>query len=82
MKTNINDTKVNALDILSSIELKEFDWIEDGSHEEIGMIAQQLQTVAPDLVFEDEQTGKLSIKTIKLIPYLIKAIQELSTNNY
>ena len=81
LKTNINDTKVNALDTLSNIELKEFDWIEDGSHEAIGMIAQQLQTVAPDLVFEDSQTGKLSIKTIKLIPYLIKAIQELSVKN-
>ncbi len=79
LKTNINDTKINAIDVLSNIELKEFDWIEDGSHEDIGMIAQQLRTVAPDLVFEDNETGKLSIKTIKLIPYLIKAIQELST---
>lgn len=77
LKTNIDDTKVDALDFISNIEMKEFDWIETGEHEDIGMIAQQLQTIAPDLVYEDKATGKLSIETTKFIPYLIKAIQEL-----
>ena len=78
MKTNIEDTKVDAIDIVNQIELKSFDWITTNKHEEIGMIAQQLQEVLPDSVYEDESTTKLSIQPIKLIPYLIKAIQELS----
>ena len=78
LKTNIQDTQVSAIDKINQIEMKEFDWIEDGSHEEIGMIAQQLQCIIPDLVYEDPSTSKLSIKTNKLIPYLVKAIQELT----
>ena len=78
MKTNIDDTSVNAVDILNQIEMKSFDWITDNKHEDIGIIAQQLQEVLPDLVYEDKTTTKLSIQPIKFIPYLIKAIQELS----
>lgn len=80
LKTNIQDTTIDALSVINQIEMKEFDWIESGKHENIGMIAQQLQTIAPDLVTEDSLTGKLSIKTNKFIPYLIKAIQQLSKN--
>ena len=78
MKTNIVDTNVNAIDILNQVEMKSFDWRIDNKHEDIGIIAQQLQEVLPDLVYEDELTTKLSIQPIKFIPYLIKAIQELS----
>ena len=78
MKTNIADTDVNAIDILNKVEMKSFDWRTDNKHEDIGIIAQQLQEVLPDLVYEDELTTKLSIQPIKFIPYLIKAIQELS----
>lgn len=78
MKTNITDTDVNAVDILNQIEMIKFDWRTDDKHEDIGIIAQQLQEVLPDLVYEDELTTKLSIQPIKFIPYLIKAIQELS----
>jgi hypothetical protein len=78
MKTNIEDTQVNAIDIINQVEMKSFDWRADNKHEDIGIIAQQLQEVLPDLVYEDELTTKLSIQPIKFIPYLIKAIQELS----
>lgn len=80
LKTNIQNTQVNALSKINQIEMKEFDWIENGAHEDIGIIAQQLQHIVPDLVYEDTATGKLSIKMNKFIPYLIKAIQELSGN--
>ena len=77
LKTNITDSQVHALSKLNQIELKGFDWIETGLHEEIGMIAQQLQPILPELVYEDSATGQLSIKTNLFIPYLIKAVQEL-----
>lgn len=78
LKTNIQDTSIDALDLINQIEMKSFDWIENGEHEDIGFIAQQLQNIVPDLVCEDSATTKLSIKTTKFIPYIIKAIQEIS----
>lgn len=78
LKKNIVDTEVNALSVINQISLKSFDWIENDSHEDIGIIAQQLQEVLPDLVVEDAETGKLSITLVKFIPYILKAIQELS----
>lgn len=80
LKRNIVPTKVNALNLINNIELKEYDWIDSGTHEEIGIIAQQLKELVPDLIDENAETGCLSIKTIKLIPYLIKAIQEISNH--
>ena len=77
LKSNIEDTGINALDIIKGIELKAFDWIESGKHEDIGFIAQQVQEILPDVVDENAETGRLSVKSDKLIPYLIKAIQEL-----
>lgn len=78
LKTNIQDTQIDALSAINQIEMKEFDWLESGEHEDIGIIAQQLQTILPDLVHKDSITDQLSIKTNKFIPYLIKAIQELT----
>lgn len=77
-KTNIEATEIEAIPLLSKIDLKKFDWIESGEHCDIGMIAQQLQEVLPALVDENKETGRLSIKSDKFIPYLIKAIQELT----
>lgn len=77
LKKNIKDTNVKALDMLNQIELKEYDWIETGEHEPIGMIAQQLREIEENLVVENSDDGHLSIKETKLIPYLIKAVQEL-----
>ena len=81
LKTNIVDTQIDALNVLSKIDLKSFDWIDSGEHIEVGIIAQQLQEIEPRLVHVNERTGLLSIKTDKLIPYIIKAIQELSKNH-
>lgn len=81
MKKDIAPTKVNALQILNALDLKEFKWVQDDGFEPIGIIAQQLQKVAPELVAE-ELDGHLSIKTTKFIFYVIKAIQELSGDGY
>ena len=80
LKTNIADVSLNALSILNKIELKSYDWIESGDTVDIGIIAQQLNEIAPNLVSQNNKTGALSIKTFELIMYLIKAVQELSKN--
>lgn len=84
LKENIHPTKVNALDTLNQIEMVEFNWMKDGKFEKIGAIAQQVENVDESLVvqhFEDKDTPTdyLRINYFDTIPYLIKAIQELST---
>ena len=64
----------------------EFSWKKDGKFEKIGAIAQQVQSVDEDLVvhdMDDKQTYNdyLRINYYDTIPYLIKAVQELSQQN-
>lgn len=85
LKTNIKPTKIKALDTLNSIEIVEFNWKKDGKFEKIGAIAQQVQAVDDNLVIKDEidkvNNDYLRIKYYDTIPYLIKAVQELSKEN-
>lgn len=86
LKTNIKPTKINALDTLNSIKIVEFSWKKDGKFEKIGAIAQQVQLVDKDLVVKDAidkntPSDYLRINYYDIIPYLIKAVQELSEEN-
>ena len=86
LKTNIKPTKINALDTLNSIKIVEFNWRKDGKFEKIGAIAQQVQSIDKDLVVKDAvdkntPSDYLRINYYDTIPYLIKAIQELSQQN-
>ena len=86
LKTNVKPTKVKAVDMLNNIEMVEFNWKKDGKFEKIGAIAQQVQSVDKDLVvhdMDDKQTYNdyLRINYYDTIPYLIKAVQELSQQN-
>ena len=77
LKTNIKDTAIRGLEVVNAIDLKEFDWIQSGEHQAIGIIAQQIQNFAPELISEDANDGHLKLNTDKLVYYCIKAIQEL-----
>ena len=86
LKTNIKPTKVNALDMLNNIEMVEFNWKKDNKFEKLGAIAQQVQSIEKSFVvqdMDDKQTYNdyLRISYYNTIPYLIKAIQELSQQN-
>lgn len=86
LKTNVKPTKVKAVDLLSKIEIVEFNWKKDNKFEKIGAIAQQVQSVEASLVvhdMDDKQTYNdyLRINYYDTIPYLIKAVQELSQQN-
>lgn len=76
LKTNIRPTDVSAVDLINRLDLMQYDWKSDGSHERIGLIAQELREVLPELTTEYDDV--LRIKYIDFIPYLLKAIQELS----
>nr|DAY26322.1 MAG TPA: tail protein [Caudoviricetes sp.] len=86
LKTNVKPTKINALETLNNIKMVEFNWIKDGEFEKIGAIAQQVQSVDESLVCNDTSdknnpTDYLRISYYNCIPYLIKAVQELSEEN-
>lgn len=77
VKKNVAPTQINGLSVLNALDLKEFTWCKINEFVPIGIIAQQLNEVAPELI-ETSETGLMSIKTNNLIYYAIKAIQELS----
>ena len=78
-KTNIKDSKVSGLDVINNLKTysyrKEYkDKIEDIS---CGIMAQDVQKYAPEAFWENPD-GVYTYKVFELVPYLIKAIQELN----
>ena len=75
-KKNIN----NALEKVESLNGVEFDWNDKqdvyGGHD-IGVIAQEVEKIAPELV-STRDNGYKAVKYEKLVPLLIEAIKELS----
>nr|BAR92626.1 PblB [Streptococcus pneumoniae] len=80
LKENITDTAVKSLDKINRLRMVAFDFIENKKHEEIGLIAQEAETIVPKIVSRDPENpdGYLHIDYTALVPYLIKAIQELN----
>ena len=81
LKDNIK-TIDNALDKVNSIQGIEFDWIEKekvhgNSGHDIGVIAQEIEKVLPDVV-TTRDSGYKAVKYEKIVPLLIEAIKELT----
>lgn len=77
LKENIKESPVNALDRIQALNMVSFDFIEGRKHEEVGLIAQEVQEVVPEAIEVDDETSYLSINYGKFVPYLLKAVQEL-----
>ena len=83
LKENIVDAGT-ALATLNQIKIRAFDWIESKTHETHGVVAQELNEVAPQCVTEgiNHKDGSIDrpwqVDTSPLVPMLIKAIQELT----
>jgi hypothetical protein len=83
LKENIVSLE-NGLDVINNLRPVEFDYIESehtnfGKTHEIGFIAQEYATVLPEQV-KEQDSGYLSLQP-NLLPYLVKAIQELTAKN-
>ena len=81
LKDNIK-TIDKALDKVKKIQGVEFDWIEKeevhgNSGHDIGVIAQEIEKVLPDVVTTREN-GYKAVKYEKIVPLLIEAIKDLS----
>lgn len=69
----------NSLDKIKQIDGVEFDWNENTEHSghDLGVIAQQVEKVFPDIV-ATRDNGYKAVRYEKLIPVLIEAIKELA----
>ena len=80
LKENIVPTTINALDVINKLDMVEFDFIKDKKHEEVGLIAQEVEKVIPQAISRNPENEDdfLHIDYTAFVPYLIKAIQELN----
>ena len=80
LKENILSTSVQALNEINQLNLVSFDYIENKKHEEIGLIAQEVEDIIPQAISRDPESedSYLHIDYTAFVPYLIKAIQELN----
>ena len=78
-KSNIQDSQVSGLDIIEKLKTYSYRKEYDGKIEDIacGIMAQDVQKYVPEAFFENPD-GAYSYRTFELVPYLIKAIQELN----
>lgn len=84
LKTNVIPLK-NSLDKVSKIRGVYFSWAEDGAvgkklsdgHRHVGVIAQEVKDVLPEVVREIEGGQYLGVQYNELIPLLLDAVREL-----
>lgn len=78
-KHNIEDSKVSALEVINRLKTYSYRKEYDGKIEDIscGIMAQDVQKYAPEAFLENPD-GAYSYSSFVLVPYLIKAIQELN----
>jgi len=79
LKENIADAD-DAGSKIDAIQVRKYDWIGDGTHQEYGLVAQELQPIAPLAVSGDaDSEDMMGVDYSKLVPMLIKEIQSLRT---
>lgn len=78
LKTNILPFTRSVLPELRRLGIVSYAWKETGEQVKAGFTAQNMQSVFPELV-EANDAGILGIKTLELMPYVIKGVQELSS---
>jgi phage minor structural protein, N-terminal domain protein len=78
-KSNIEASIVSGLDVIENLKTYSYRKEYDGKIEDIacGIMAQDVQKYVPEAFFENPD-GVYSYRTFELVPYLIKAIQELN----
>lgn len=82
LKSNIKKSTVNALEVLNKFETYSFTrkYREDVKDVELGIMAQDVKEYMHD-AFVEHPAGYYTYEPFEMIPYLIKGIQELSTEN-
>lgn len=82
LKRNILNTNVNALNMINSIKVRQFDWIDNPRHQTIGFVADELEELDPlfSLGGGYDEDGNMDVKgvdTFYMMGYVVKGIQEI-----
>ena len=81
LKENIRDLD-KGLETINALQPRRFDWKNGDGNDIMGFIAQEVQVPLPELVHDqkyNESENKLAVKMGDMLPSMVKAIQELST---
>ncbi|WP_143314186.1 phage tail spike protein [Clostridium sp. HBUAS56017] len=84
LKKNIDISNVSGIDEVMKFKHRSFDWKETNIHQEIGYIAQEMESINSNYVLKVRQPNGIDTYQIKpenIIPVLSKAIQELKKEN-
>jgi len=77
LKENVQDASP-ASALIDALQVRQYDWKSDGSHQRYGFIAQELVTVAPEAVHQPADPEEMmAVDYSKLVPMLVKEIQSL-----
>jgi hypothetical protein len=77
LKENIQDA-APASALIDALQVRQYDWKADGSHQRYGFIAQELVAVAPEAVHQPaDPEAMMAVDYSKLVPMLVKEIQSL-----
>jgi hypothetical protein len=77
LKENIQDA-ASASALIDALQVRQFDWKTDNTHQRYGFVAQELVTVAPEAVNQPTNPDEMmAVDYSKLVPMLVKEIQSL-----
>lgn len=77
LKSNVRSAEPSG-EIIDAIHVCQFDWIEDGSHQRYGWVAQELEKHFPEAVHTDDSEDRMkSVDNSKVVPLLVKELQSL-----
>jgi hypothetical protein len=77
LKENIQNAD-SASSLIDSLQVRQYNWKADGSHQRYGFVAQELVTVAPEAVHQPNDAEEMmAVDYSKLVPMLVKEIQSL-----
>ncbi|WP_413612342.1 tail fiber domain-containing protein [Bdellovibrio sp. HCB-110] len=74
LKTNI--VEMSGLETILKLRGVRFNWIKNGQPE-VGLIAQEVEKVVPELVIQDPKTGLKAVKYGNIVSPLIEATKEI-----
>jgi hypothetical protein len=77
LKENIQDAE-SASALIDALQVRQFDWKTDNTHQRYGFVSQELVTVAPEAVHQPADPDEMmAVDYSKLVPMLVKEIQSL-----
>lgn len=83
LKTNIQESKIDALATISKIRPRSYNWKRSGEYEDCGFIAQEIEQDLGEKhvmkIKQDDGSISYQLKEKGFVPLLTKAIQELNT---